>query len=662
MLRIRVFWPDIPMIYFIFAVIFLAIALFGHRFIFPTRLSSWAHFPLRCLAGLLALFCVLETSVVSVPADKVGIVRRIYGFHNLPDGHIIGTNQETGYQAIIVPPGTWRVSLGFNLYNDVGIMPVVQVPQGFYGRIVARDGEPLAEGQIMADAWPDEHFADMLDAQYFMTHGGRRGLQLSVLKPGTYPINLKLYQVRIGRQPNTKDNKSSTDMIFDEAGYHEEDTPLDTSITRVPAGFVGVVRSSVQSQDAHCTVEKVKVDSTTTTATAPSSINESLSADLVPQNCKGIWSYALPPNDYYLNRDAYEVTLVDTRVQTLEFKGGFQRRWIDLTVNAKGDFDQKERRAEVPPAPDAADDAVNTKAEGWEIPQELRVVLQISPKNAPVIVAAVGGLKEVEKRITVPSVRAHVRNVFGGTITVTEPEVMPPEPMLGSDGHPLIGPDGKPLMAAARPKLDANGRMVMHQITRPTKVLDTVEQRTALEDEILARVAADGAKAGIDVKEIRLGESVIPPELLLARQRQQLAEQLRAAFVQEQQAQTQRQEVEKARATADKQGDLVKAQIGVQTADLGQRQKELEGQGERKYLEQIAQGQQAQTNVLGAEKVFMGNVITQITTMLNQHPEIANQKWPLFIGGGAWENVAGMLTQSHLVPATPPLNQAATQR
>lgn len=661
------------MVYIVFAVIFLAVAIFGPRFLFPSTIAGvnvqGFHFPLRLVAGFLFVLCVLETSIISVPPDQVGIVRRIYGISNLPDGHIIGTQGETGYQATIIPPGTWRVTIGFNLWNSVETMPVVQIPQGFYGRIVARDGEPLTDGQIMADAWADNKFADMLDAQYFLTHGGQRGLQLSVLKPGTYPINLKLYQVRVGRQPNQKDVKETADLIYDENGFRTEDTPLDTSITRVPAGFVGVVRSSVQAADAKCTVEKVKVDATPTVpgaATAPTTINESLSADLVPQNCKGIWSYALPPNDYYLNRDAYEVTLVDTRVQTLEFKGGFKRRWIDLTVNAKGDFEQKERSLDIEKDPNAADNAVNTKAEGWEIPQELRVVLQISPKNAPIIVAAVGGLKEVETRITVPSVRAHVRNVYGGTIEVNEPVWLPPEAVLDGEGKPLMTTDGKPVLADPKPKLDDNGHVVMHRITRPTKVMDTVEQRTALEDEILARVAADGAKAGVDIKEIRLGESVIPPELLVARQRQQLADQLRAAFVQEKVAQTQRQEVEKARATADQQASLVTAQIGVQTAQLGREKRQHEGEGERAYLEQIASGQQAQTNVLGADRVFLGNIVAQVVKMLTDHPEIAAQKWPLFIGGNSWENVAGMLTQSHLLQSVPPLPQSpptqATQR
>jgi hypothetical protein len=183
------------------------------------------------------------------------------------------------------------------------------------------------------------------------------------------------------------------------------------------------------------------------------------------------------------------------------------------------------------------------------------------------------------------------------------------------------------------------------QVTRPTRVLDTVEQRPALEAEILARVQEDGRRAGVDVKEIRLGESVIPPELLLARQRQQLAEQLKAAFVQEQAAQVQRQQVEAARATADQQSDLVKAQISVQTANLGRQRREAEGAGERLYLEQVAAGQQAQTAVLGQDKVFMFNMADKIATVLAANPEIlANQRWPLFIGGNSLENAAAILT------------------
>jgi regulator of protease activity HflC (stomatin/prohibitin superfamily) len=555
------------------------------------------------VVSLIALLLILGTSIIKVPTEQVGVVRKIYGYKNLPDGHIIATQGETGYQAEIIPPGTFRVSLFFNIVNDIDYMPVVHIPNGFYGRITARDGQNLRDGQIIADGWPQEKFAEYMTAQYFLTEGhGQKGEQLSVLKPGTYPINLKLFQVRIGFQINGKDQVSHDDIIYDENGVHKENTPLDTAITVVPAGFVGVVRSSVQAPNSDCRVIKATVDT-----------SDSLSAELVPQNCKGVWSYALPPNDYFLNRNAYDVTLVDTRVQTLEFKGGFTRRWIDLKVDAHGDFVQTERAPfPIEQPKEAVDMAVNTKVEGWEIPQELRIVVQISPEHAPIIVAAVGGLREVEHRIMVPSIRSHVRNVYGGMIT-----------LKGTDK------DGKAT-----------------QVVRQTKVLDTVEQRTVLEDEILTRVKEDGRRAGVDVKEVRLGESIIPPELLLARQREQLATQLRSAFIQEQTAQKQRQETEAARATADQQATLVTAQIKAQAAEQYEKERQRMGHAERSYLEEVASGQAAQTAVLGKDSVILFNMADKIVDLLKAHPEIiGNQKWPtnVFIGGQPLENAAALL-------------------
>ncbi len=565
----------------------------------PVFRSAGAAWGLRALFGVGALISVLETSIISVPADQVGIVRKIYGFSNLPDGKLIAVNGEAGYQAQIVPPGTFRISPFFNIINSIQMRPVVVVPNGFYGRLVARDGVPLDGGQVMADAWPDADFAKFLDGEYFLTHGGQKGLQLTVLKPGTYPINLALFEVRIGYQPNGRDIVSSGDDVYDIGGRRQENTPLETSITRVPAGFVGVVRSSVQAKGQNCAPITAKTD------------DDGLTAELAPPNCKGIWSTSLPPGDYYLNRDAYDVRLFDTRVQVLEFKGGFSRRYIDLKIDQRGDFVQSERRVDVVKPPESADFAVNTKVEGWEIPQELRAVVQISPEHAPIVVAAVGGLPEVEQRIVVPSIRSHVRNVFGGMISV--------------------------------PEIDADGKEVV--TLRPTRVLDTIEQRTALEQEILTRVRLDGRRAGVDIKEIRLGESAIPPELLLARQREQLAGQLQRAYAQEKQSQLQRQETEQARATADQQKDLVMSQIAVQRAELLQRQRAAEGHAERLFLEEQAAGQTAQAQVLGRESVLLLQQLKIVTDMLAAHPElVANLRLPqiMVTGGGGIEGAAAI--------------------
>lgn len=585
----------------VFVLLLVIVAIFGPRLI-PENIPHRGRVVLtgRVVCGFLALICILSTSIIKIPADQVGVVRKIYGAFSLKDGHVIAANGETGYQAEIIPPGAFHIWPGFNILNDIEYLPVVKVPQGVYARVVARDGaHSLRDGQIMADAWSDKDFSKFLDAQYFMENG-TRGLQLAVLTQGTYPLNLKLFEVRIGYTANGKDILKHTDDVYDEKGLHQEETPLDTSITHVPAGFVGVVRSSVQETGMDCTAKKATVDD-----------SDSLSAVLVPRGCKGIWEHALAPNDYYLNRDAYDITLVDTRVQTLEFMGGYKKRAIDLTIGPNGDFEQKERPPlDIPKGANAVDTAVYAKVEGWEIPQELRAVVQISPDHAPIIVAAVGGLPQVEDRIMVPAIRSHVRNVFGGNVTVVN--------------------DGKTEV-------------------RQTRVLDTVEQRSVLEAAILKLVQLDGRRAGVDVKEIRLGDSAIPPELLLARQRQQLAGQLREAFQQETIAQQERQKVAEARANADQQASLVRAQIGVKTADLGRQQRESEGKGESAYLQQIALGQQAQTNILGADKVFMFNIVDKVLAALVQHPEILGSiKLPqyFFMGGDPSTQSAGMLATS----------------
>jgi hypothetical protein len=544
----------------------------------------------RALLGLLGLTALLETSIVKIPANEVGIIRKLYGTSNLADGQLIATNGETGYQAQIIPPGTFRISLLFNVLNTLEYLPLVTVPQGFYGRVVARDGAPLPAGQIMADAWPEKDFQNFLDAEYFLTHGGQKGLQLSVLKPGVYPLNLALFEVKLGYTKNGKDSVRNNDDVYSLNGLTNEDTPLDTSITRVPAGSVGVVRSSVQSKDLDCATITAKTDT------------DGLEADLVPQGCKGIWAASLPPNDYYLNRDAYDVTLVSTRVTALEFKGGFTRRYIDLKVDSRGDFTQSERTQSFPKPNDSADSAINTKIEGWEIQQELRAVVQITPEHAPIVVAAVGGQAEVDERIVVPSIRSHVRNVYGGVIKVEQ--------------------------------TDEKG--VTASVTRPTRVLDTIEQRPVLEKAILERMQIDGRRAGVDVKEIRLGESVIPPELLLARQREQLAGQLKLAFIQEQTAQEQRQKTEQARATANQQSDLVTAQIGVQTATLLQDKRAAEGRAERLFLEEQAAGQTAQANVLGKDSVLRLQQMKLVIDLLAAHPDILkNFNLPhVYVAGG----------------------------
>ncbi|MFA5952053.1 MAG: SPFH domain-containing protein [Hyphomicrobium sp.] len=548
------------------------------------------------LGGLLilvGLFFLASTSFVFIEGNKVGHLNRIYAFSELPAGHVIALDGQKGPQARVLGPGFHVIPLVRVTY-EIEELDVVRVPEGAYGEIVAVDGKSMPAGMYIAPQVPDDRVAVMLDAETFLTEGGYRGPQETVLKPGEYRINRYLFRVEV----NDK-----------------------TKATIIPAGHVGVVKSNVSKPQVSCFEQEVK-------ASDAQYIEGALSVPLVPTGCVGIWREPLLPGAYYLNRKAYEVSLVDTRVQTWEYKGGFSKRIIDLSVDQQGNIRQLER-SETQPVPEgAADRAVFVKVEGWDIPQELRVLVQVNPKNAPIVVGAVGGLAEIENRILTPVLRSIVRNIAGSEIEVPDPD-------------------------------DRTKR-----IRRPTRVLDLFENRDALEQTIEAAVKREGNKAGVDIQEIRLGEPAVPPELLISRQRQQLADQLSKAYERETQAQSQRIETERARATANEQPRLVEAQIAVQVANQRETERAALGRAERQYLEELARGQRAQADVLGQDRVALLQALEKTLSTLEKKPELVSLVSRLVphtvvSGGdggltGAAAILSGVLGQQAAPAASPP--------
>ncbi|MDX2287551.1 MAG: SPFH domain-containing protein [Hyphomicrobiaceae bacterium] len=547
-------------------------------------------------AGLFAigLFLLASTSFVFIDANRVGHLKRIYGFEELPPGRIVALSGQKGPQARILGPGFHLMPLVRVLYQ-IEETDIVKVPEGSYGELVAVDGKPMPDGMFIAPQIPDERLADMLNAETFLTAGGYRGPQETVLKPGEYRINRYLFDVHVS---------------------------AETSATVIPAGHVGVVKSNVSKPGVSCVEEEVK-------AADAAHIEGALSVPLVPQGCVGIWREALLPGAYYLNRKAYDVSLVDTRVKTWEYKGGFTKRIIDLSVDQQGNIRQVERTEPQPVTKEAADKAVFVKVEGWDIPQELRVLVQVNPRNAPIVVGAVGGLEEIENRILTPVIRSIVRNVAGSEIEVPDP----------------ADPTKK--------------------IRRATRVLDLIENRDALEQNIEEIIRREGRKAGVDIQEIRLGEPAVPPELLISRLRQQLAEQLSKAYERETEAQAKRIETEQARSTANEQPRLVEAQIAVQVANQREAERAALGRAERQFLEELARGQRAQADVLGQDRVALLQALEKTLAALERKPELValvSRLVPhtMVSGGGdgglagAAAILSGALDGSRNVPSAPP--------
>lgn len=520
---------------------------------------------IQVLLGIFALFLLFSTSFVIIDANRIGHLKRIYLGQPMPSGQIIAFKGQKGPQAEILPPGFHFRPL-LNVLYDVEERPVIEIKEGFYGFIVAKDGSPLRRGQFLADAWPEDRKKKMLDAEFFLQNKGQKGPQLTVLSPGIYRLNRYLFSIKEGKA------------------------------TDIPAGFVGVIKSNVQETK---TWEEAPV---------PMELAGSLAVPLVKKGSVGVWIEPIPPGRYYLNRAAFNVTLVDTRVQTWNYKGGYNRRYIDLEVTQDGKIKQKERSEVVSIPEKAADSAIFTRMEGWLVPQELRVQVQVEPKDAPFLVASVGNVESAEDKVVTPSIRSVVRNICAAE-----------------------------------------------------KVLSLIdENRSLVENRIEEAVKPEGHKAGVSIKDVRLVDSVVPPELLVARLREQLAEQLRATFIREKEAQDQRILTQKARATADQQPELVAAEIRVEIAEKDKLAEKLNGEGEKLKLTEIAKGQKEQVAVLGQEKVMQLAVLEKVLKAAVENPNIVKIPNTLVTGSsGGLEGAAAILGASNIGAG---INQPSTEK
>ena len=209
------------------------------------------------LIGVVVIVTVIAigSSIVNIGGSDVGIVEKKFGGGELPTGRILAVNGENGIQAQVLTPG-WKFFYWAWQY-DITKTGLTEIKEGYVGLVQSADGRSLPEGAIYAPQWED---ADkMVDAAYFLGEGnGYKGPQLSVLKPGKYRLNTKLFTV------------------------------TQVPIMNVRVGTVAVIKSNVGD------VVEAK-------------------DRLVEVGQRGIWNKPLGEGQYYLNTHAYEATLVSIR-------------------------------------------------------------------------------------------------------------------------------------------------------------------------------------------------------------------------------------------------------------------------------------------------------------------------------------------------------------
>src|SRR6266851_3053862 len=133
------------------------------------------------LAAILtvAAFVIAKSVVVIGPAQVGLVTKRVSRRHNTTDDPI-AFDGEAGYQAELLMPG-----VRFKLWPTYTVAkhPWVQVPAGEIGVVISQIGDRLPTGAKSAVYRPE--FGNFTHLRAFLANGGQKGVQRPVLPPGT---------------------------------------------------------------------------------------------------------------------------------------------------------------------------------------------------------------------------------------------------------------------------------------------------------------------------------------------------------------------------------------------------------------------------------------------------------------------------------------------
>ena len=374
---------------------------------------------LVCLAVIRPLrnfFFQLLFGVVYVPEHCIGLMIKKYtlGGARLPEGRIIACNGEAGYQARTLAPG-----LHFGLWPwqyDIKLQELITVPNGQICLISAKDGKELPNGQLLARYEDCNLFQD---SDKFM-QTGCKGKQTKFLTAGRYRINTLLFDCELVESTKVwagkvgivtvKDGAPLTDGaiagIFVEGHNKFQDPDMflknggqrglqsdvilsgeyylnpwfasvtEDDMTEVPIGNVGVIVSFFGKEGVD-----VSGDSFT-------------QGNLVKKGEKGVCVDALEPGRYPLNTKILKVEIVPTTNIVLNW------------ANARTESHQLDANL--------CTISVRSK-DGFKFNLDVSQIIHIPMKQAPMVIARFGNMKNLVSQVLEPTIGNYFRNSAQGS-------------------------------------------------------------------------------------------------------------------------------------------------------------------------------------------------------------------------------------------------------
>jgi len=514
----------------------------------PGSHFTWTTFLVEVI--VLVILSPWLTGAVVINEHEVGVVIKKFAATKLPAGQLIALNGEAGYQADTLAPG---LHFGYWFFQyRVQKVPMVRIPAGEIGLVLANAGAPILSERILAKSVPCDNFQD---ARAFLLNGGEKGRQLAILTAGTYRINTALFTVITaataarydldpahlhvyavqsdavgivttldgrpidpgeiaGELVPAHDNFQNAQAFLDNGGRRglQEQILLSgtwnlnpwfasveqVEMLEIPIGHVGVVISFVGQ--AHVDVSGA----------------EFRHGDLVMTGHKGVWVSPLYPGKHPVNPRVMKVELVPTTNIVLN--------WANRTESHK--FDQKLSSITV------------RSHDGFAFNLDVAQIIHVGALDAPKVISRVGSMQNLVDHVLQPTVGNYFRNS-----------------------------------------------------AQDYSVLDFLGGRTARQTEAAEYIRNALAAYDVQAVDTLIGDITPPAELMKTQTDRKIAEEEKKTYEIQEAAQKQRQLLVRETALANIQQQVVASEQGVMIAELNANATVKAATGESESIRLRAMGQ-----------------------------------------------------------------------
>ncbi|SHM09784.1 SPFH domain-containing protein [Flavobacterium saccharophilum] len=352
--------------------------------------------------------------MVMVPEDKIGLVTKkfvLFGTdRSLPDGRIIATKGEAGYQAKTLAPGLywgmwiWQYSIDMTGFTVI--------PEGKIGLVLSKDGQEIPTGRILARKVDSDNFQD---ATFFLDNGGQKGRQTAFITTGSYRINTFLFEIVIADQIKIYENMIGIVTALDgepipqgqiagkfvegHNNFQDFDKFLDTGgnrglqpqvmlagsyyintwgiqieqnpMTDVPIGYVGVVISYIGEDGQDVTGDTFK------------------HGNIVSKGQRGVWMEPFGPGKYALNKYTTKLEPVPTTNLVLNW------------ANARSESHDLDKNLSTI--------TVRSK-DGFPFNLDVAQIIHVPAAEAPKVIARFGSMNNLVSQVLEPTIGNYFRN------------------------------------------------------------------------------------------------------------------------------------------------------------------------------------------------------------------------------------------------------------